>query len=167
LRELIDLARNTPSAGNKQPLKYYLVCGEEANAKVFETLGWAASLPEWTGPDGPERPTAYIVVIADAENGWNRVDLGIASQTILLGAVERGLGGCMFGNIRKNKLRAYLEIPEDLEVALVIALGVPVEKVVLVPVEDADSTTYFRDSEGTHYVPKRSLDQVIVGVKDR
>ena len=167
LRELVDLARNTPSAGNKQPLKYFLVCSEEVNEKVFATLGWAAALPEWPGPGENERPTAYIVVCSETprEMGWNGTDLGIAAQTILLGAVERGLGGCMFGNIRKNRLQSHLGIRDQLDIALVIALGAPVEKIVLEDVQGDASTTYYRDPDGTHHVPKRSLEDVVVGAK--
>ena len=163
LSELVDLARNTSSGGNKQPLRYYLACSEEANSMVFDSLGWAASLPDWPGPVESERPTAYVVVLSTT--GSSGPDVGIAAQTILLGAVERGLGGCMFGSVRKKQLQADLEIPAELEIVLVIALGTPVEKVVLEDVRGDASTTYYREEDGTHHVPKRSLEDVIIGVR--
>ena len=52
LRELIDLARLCPSAGNLQPLKYFLSCDEKTNAQVFPHLRWAAYLKEWGWPEG-------------------------------------------------------------------------------------------------------------------
>jgi nitroreductase len=50
LRELVDLARLSGSAGNKQPLKYILSCDPVKNAVIFEHLAWAGYLPDWPGP---------------------------------------------------------------------------------------------------------------------
>jgi nitroreductase len=110
LRELVGLARTTPSGGNLQPLKYVLSCSAEGNALVYDTLAWATYLPEWKGPPVHERPTAYVVVLRDlaitqtARVQVSDIDLGIAAQTILLGAVERGLGGCLFASMKREEL---------------------------------------------------------------
>jgi len=50
LEYLVDLARCTASAANKQPLKYVLCSDRETNATVFSRLAWAACLPDWPGP---------------------------------------------------------------------------------------------------------------------
>ncbi len=164
LRELVDLARHTPSAANRQPMKYVLSCDPETNARIFPTLAWAGYLPDWPGPVPGERPTAYIVLLIDetiTKDWW--CDDGIAAQTIYLGAVERGLGGCMIGNVQREKLRAALAIPEHLRIRLVLALGVPVETVVLEPLPPDGDVRYWRDAQGVHHVPKRSLDEIILG----
>jgi nitroreductase len=44
LRELVDLARCSASAANRQPLKYILSCEQEKNARIFQTLGFAGQL---------------------------------------------------------------------------------------------------------------------------
>lgn len=167
LTELVDLARQTPSAGNMQPLKYILSSTEETNALVFDAIGWAGYLPEWPGPEIEERPTGYIIVLCDTEVGgsWAPTDAGIAVQTMLLGAVNQGLGGVMFGNIRKQKLRDSLAVPEGLDILLVLALGTPVEKIVLEKVGTDGSIKYYRDPDMTHHVPKRSLEEIIVSSK--
>ncbi len=166
LLDLIELARCSPSAANRQPLKYVLSCEAEMNAKIFSTLGWAGALPEWPGPEEPERPTGYIVMCIDksiAENlTWVGHDVGIAAQSIFLGAVDKGLGGCMFGTIKKNELNNILALPGNLEIDLVIALGKPVEKVVLEDIKPDGSIKYHRDAEQTHYVPKRSRDELVL-----
>jgi nitroreductase len=164
LIELVDLARKTPSAGNLQPLKYIVSASEETNRDVFDSLGWAGYLPDWPGPEEKERPTGYIVVLQDTkiDTGWAGTDAGIAVQTMLLGAVERGLGGVMFGNIRKKQLREALSVPNHLEIMLVVAIGTPVEKVVLETVGDDGSIKYYRDVDKTHHVPKRRLDDVLI-----
>ena len=167
LTELVDLARHTPSAGNMQPLKYILSHTPETNSQVFDAIGWAAYLPDWPGPGPEERPTGYIIMLVDTEIGgsWAPTDAGIAVQTMLLAAVDKGLGGVMFGNIRKKKLRESLDIPESLDIFLVLALGTPVEKIVLKDVGADGSIKYYRDPDMTHHVPKRALADIVVSSK--
>jgi nitroreductase len=163
LLELVDLARLSSSGANLQSLKYLLSTEPESNARIFATLGWAGYLTEWNGPDEGERPGGYIVVLFDQKIAktpfW---DHGIAAQSILLGAAERGLGGCQFGNIRKDELRLTLEIEDHLEILLVIALGKPKEDVRLVPLGPDGDVKYYRDAHGIHYVPKRALNDIIL-----
>ena len=137
LKKLVDLARCSASAANRQPLKYMLSCDMEKNARIFECLHWAAALKDWPGPSEGERPSAYIVILCDTEISKNPgCDHGIAAQSILLGATEMGLGGCMLGAVDRNDLRREFDIPERYEILLVVALGKPKEKVVL---ETADT----------------------------
>jgi nitroreductase len=162
LRELVELARICPSAANRQPLKFKLVNDAETNAGIFSCLAWAGYLTDWGGPQEGERPTGYILLLGDSQiaKGFE-VDEGIMAQSMMLGAVEQGFGGCMLGAINRVKLRELLAIPEHLEILLVLALGKPTETVVIDPVEDGD-IKYWRDDEDVHHVPKRSLDELIV-----
>lgn len=70
----------------------------------------------------------------------------------------------MFAAIDRPAIRKLLNIPVELEIHLVIALGKPVEDVVITEVNSSGDTTYYRDEFQTHYVPKRSLADVIIGV---
>lgn len=164
LRELVDLARLSASGANIQPLKYLLACEPEQNAAIFPTLGWAGYLKDWPGPVQGERPSAYIVILGDTriKNSFG-IDPGIAAQSILLGATEKGLGGCMIASIKKDALVAALEIADHFEILLVLALGKPKETVVLDPLGQDGNIKYWRDDAGIHHVPKRSLDEIIVG----
>jgi nitroreductase len=163
LRELVDLARLSPSAANLQPLRFFLSCDPKTNANIFQSLAWAGYLPDWPGPAAGERPAAYIVVLGDKERSKNfACDHGIVAQTMLLGAVEKGLGGCMLGAIDKDKLRGALRIPERYEIMLVVALGRPKETVVIEPVAADGDIKYTRDEKGVHHVPKRSLNDLII-----
>jgi nitroreductase len=164
LRELVDLARLSASARNAQPLKYILSCEPQRNSLIFPHLAWAAYLKPWPGPSEGERPSAYIVVLGDAEisRSWD-YDAGIAAQSIMLGATEKGLGGCMMANIQKEGLRKALEIPQRYEIVLVLALGKPKEKVVIETVGSDGDTKYWRDNKNVHHVPKRPLDDIIIG----
>jgi nitroreductase len=164
LKELVDLARLSASAMNAQPLKYILSCDRRRNSLIFPHLVWATLLKTWHGPAEGERPSAYIVILGDTEISrfWDH-DAGIAAQSILLGATENGLGGCMIANIQKESLRTALNIPERYEILLVLALGRPGEKVVVEKLESDGNTKYWRDSEDVHHVPKRPLDEIIIG----
>ena len=164
LRELVDLARLSASGANKQPLKYILSCGPEKNALIFPHLGWAAYLQDWPGPAEGERPAAYIIILGDTEIRPSfGCDHGIAAQSILLGATEKGLGGCIIASVQKERLRQALEIPSGYEILLVLALGQPKETVVIESVGPDGDIRYWRDGQGVHHVPKRSLEEIIVG----
>jgi nitroreductase len=162
LQELINLARLSPSAANLQPLKYIISNTPEKNSLIFPCLAWAAYLRDWPGPQEGERPSAYIIVLGDTEITKNfGCDHGIAAQSILLGATERGLNGCMIGSVQKEKLRGLLKIPERYEILLVIVLGVRKETVVIEEVKAGD-IKYWRDEKGVHHVPKRPLTEIIL-----
>jgi len=163
LRGLVDLARLTPSAANKQPLKYILSCESGKNAVIFSHLAWAGYLKDWPGPAGRGEPSAYIIVLVDTEISRSAdIDCGIAAQTILLGAVSKGLGGCMVASVRRDSLRDALKIPARYEILLVVALGKPKETVVIEKMGPDGDVKYWRDGEGRHHVPKRSLDEIIL-----
>jgi nitroreductase len=162
-RSWVDLARYCASGSNLQPLKYFISVEEPTNAKIFPCLAWAGYLKEWNGPSEGERPTAYIVILGDQGVSKNfGVDHGIAAQTILLNATEDGFGGCMIANIKRDALREALSLDETLDILLVLAIGKPVETVKITEVAKDGSIKYWRDANATHYVPKRSLDEVLL-----
>jgi nitroreductase len=164
LKELVDLARLTPSARNQQPLKYILSNTAEKNAMIFSCLSWALDLKGWGGPTESERPSAYIIILGDTEIAKTfGCDHGIAAQTIMLGAVDKGLGGCILASIKKDRLQELLAIPDRYEILLTLALGKPKEQVIIEPVGKNGDVKYWRDSLGVHHVPKRALDDIIVG----
>jgi nitroreductase len=165
LEQLVDLARLAASGRNLQSLKF-LVCNDrERNARIFPELAWAGYLRDWPGPEPGERPSAYIVVLGDrsvAKDFGYGPDPGIAAQNIMLGATSLGLGGCMMTSFRRDGLRQALELPAHLEILLVLALGRPKEEVRLEPMGPEGDVKYWRDAQGVHHVPKRSLEEVLV-----
>lgn len=162
LHELIELARLSGSGANLQSLRYIVSKDDNKNNRIFKHLKWAGYLKDWNGPEEGERPSAYIVMVHDTSISkgyfW---DHGIAAQSIMLGATEKNLGGCMFGAINKKGLKEDLNIDDRYDVVMVIALGKPKEIVVLDEVRDND-IKYWRDEDGVHHVPKRGLDDLII-----
>jgi nitroreductase len=163
LRKFVDLVRRVPSAANRQPLRYVASCGPAMNAQIFSTLSWAGALPDWPGPPEGERPAAYVVILHDRNVcAAAPTDVGIAAQTLLLAAVSLGLGGCMFGAVARPRLHEILALPAELEIMLVVALGRPVETIVLEDALPGASLKYYRESDQTHHVPKRRLQDVLL-----
>ena len=164
LKDLVNLARLSASGGNVQPLKYILSCDPQKNALIFPHLTWAAFLKDWPGPNDGERPSAYVIILGDREISlFFGCDHGIAAQTILLGAAEKGLGGCIIGSIQRENLKTALEIPPRFDILLVLALGKPKERVMIERVDASGNTKYWRDDKEVHHVPKRSLEDIIIG----
>ena len=167
LLELCDLARQCSSSVNMQPLKYYLVNTPEQCAVLQPLTGWARRLAaSVTLPREGHCPTAFIVICQDLDVAANKErflkDVGIVAQTMLLGAVEKGFGGIMIGNFSPEKVAEALRLEENLWPQLIIALGMPDEKVVLTETAKDGSVAYTRDENHVTYVPKRSLDEVVI-----
>lgn len=166
LLELVDLTRFTGSSMNVQPLKYYIAWEQEEVAQILPLTMWAGALKELKLPHPGKEPAAFIIICQDMNIDSNTTrfqrDVGVAAQTMLLGAVEKGLGGCMIGSFYKPKLKELLKLPEGVEPNLILALGKPAENVVLTEVGEDGSTKYYRDADDTHYVPKRSLAELVL-----
>lgn len=163
LKELVNLARLSPSGANLQPFKFILSNNEAMNRLIFPHLSWASYLKDWPGPIEGERPTAYIIILGDTEISQQFFcSHTIAAHSILLGASEQGLGGCMIAGIKKEGLRQALGISHSYEIMLVLALGKPKEKVIIDKLDPDGDVEYWRDNNGVHHVPKRSLDELII-----
>lgn len=166
LREMVDCARLSASSVNMQPLKYILVNTVDGKARVLKQVSFAAKLSTLKLPHRGSEPMAYIVICQDeqiskSETGFLR-DVGIVAQSITLAATELGLGACMLGYFSPDKLRQALDLSENLKPLLVISLSKSVEDIRIVEIEEGESTDYYRDEAGIHYVPKRKLDDVII-----
>jgi nitroreductase len=162
LESLIDLARLSASGANRQPLKYIIYNTPKECERVFPYLAWAGYLEDWPGPEKGEWPTAYIIILGDKSiTEVFGIDHGIAAQSILLGAVEAGLGGCIIASVKREELRDELGIPDKFDILLVLAIGKPVENIIIEEIKNND-VKYWRDSEKNHHVPKRNLKDLII-----
>ena len=166
LEHLVECARFTPAARNDQVLKYYLAEKPETVAAIQPLTKWAGALAELHLPRKGAEPVAYIVICLDGSLAENPTpyqrDVGIVAQTMLLAAVEMGLNGCMIGSFAAGELREKLGLPEAIKPQLLLALGEGTDRSVMTDVGEDGSTTYYRDAEDTHYVPKRTLEQLIL-----
>ena len=166
LEHLVECARFTPAARNDQVLKYYLAEKPETVAAIQPLTKWAGALAELHLPRKGAEPVAYIVICLDGSLAENPApyqrDVGIVAQTMLLAAAEMGLNGCMIGSFAAGELREKLGLPEAIKPQLLLALGEGTDRIVMTDVGEDGGTTYYRDAEDTHYVPKRTLEQLIL-----
>ncbi len=166
LTELVDLARLCPSSVNMQPLRFRLVCEEAEVERLQKETHWARGLPDLQLPHPGKEPTAFIVICQDDRINDNlsrfQKDVGIVAQTMLLGAVEMGLGGCMIGNFAAGSVRETLGIDAHLHPLLIVAVGRPDEEIILTEVGEDGRTNYYRDDQDRHYVPKRRLQDLVL-----
>ncbi|ARP50627.1 MULTISPECIES: nitroreductase family protein [Caproicibacterium] len=165
LLQLVDCARLTPSSVNRQPLRYYLACTPEQTAKIQPLTHWARALQPIQLPHPGHCPPAFIIICQDTnvDSSLQRYqrDVGIVAQTMLLVAVEKGLGGCMIGNFSPAEVAKALDLKPNLVPMLVVAIGKPDETIILTEVKN-DDTNYYRDENDVHYVPKRRLEDLII-----
>ncbi len=166
LESFVEMARLCPSSVNGQPLKYYLVNESKEVAVVQKMTKWAKALPELSLPPEGKCPTAFIVICQDLTLGESlaryQKDIGIVAQTMLLGAVEIGLGGCMIGNFNAGEVSKTLGLKENIAPVLIVAFGKPDETIILEDIEVGESNNYYRDEENIHHVPKRKLSDIII-----
>lgn len=162
LKQLIEMARLSPSSKNRQPLRYILVTQKDACDFVASQLKWAWYLSNWDGPVESEMPGSYLVMLIDKQlNDKADFDAGIAAQTILLGAAAKGLGGCIIRTFNSYELSNYYSLPENLEIVMVIAIGKPMEEVEIDEGDPTGNYAYYRDKHDKHHVPKRPLEELI------
>jgi nitroreductase len=161
LLDLVDLARLSPSGGNRQLLRYYLCSEPKLNETIYSHISLGGN------PAPGERPAAYIIILNDTKLGTYgpiEVDHGIVAQSILLGAAEKGLGGCIIGMVNRKELKKALYIPDRYEILLVISLGWPKEKFVFEEIEpNTDNVRGWWDAQGVRHIPKRKLQDIIIG----
>ncbi len=166
LTDLVDTARLCPSASNRQPLKYRLVYERDEVETLLPLTKYAGLLKDMRFPPEGHHPGAFIVICHDSTVGeygqFTAMDVGIAAQSMMLRACEAGFGGCMVGAFDPAKVSSALLIPKIYQPKLILALGKPDETVFICEVPKDGSTAYFRDKANLHFVPKRSVESVII-----
>lgn len=162
LRQILDLARITSSAKNMQPIKYITITKKEEVLKLSRTAKWAAHFKDWEQNED-ERPSAFILMLNDRMiDGFPMFDAGASFTAISLAAKTKGLSTCPMASIDKELCKKLFVIPDNLDVMIGIAVGVGIEKVELSDAKNND-TNYYRLEDKTHIVPKRTLEEIIIG----
>lgn len=158
LVSLVEAARLSPTAMNQQALRYRLVTAEEAD-KVAPYIRMGAALRDMKLPFEGTEPQAFVVICALKEGRFVDMDMGIATQTILLRAVEIGLNGLCIAAFDHQAVREALQL--SLEPQLIIAIGRSAEHIEIVDIKEGESQTYYRN-EGKHFVPKLRAEDLII-----
>ncbi len=165
LIKLIDCARVAAYGANIQPLKFAIIDKPQILKDIYPMTKWAGYLPDGA-PKEDERPAAYIAALGDKKikaNGTFECEAGAAVTTMMLAAVEEGLGTCWLGAIDREKIKKLIGIDEHLDVAYLLAVGYPKQESRTTEIKNGD-VKYYEDENGVIHVPKRSLDEVIIEI---
>ena len=159
LRRIVNVNTRIASARNQQCLRFRLVTAEERQ-KILPHIRLGGALPELHLPASGCEPQAFIVVCStQPEDRWVDIDLGISAQSMLLKATEMKLNGICIGAFNAAAITPALSLPYP--PLLIIAIGKGIEDIRLVEISEEESHAYYRN-EGTHYVPKVKLDDLII-----
>ena len=162
LEEVVECTRYISSAKNMQPLKYIIVTKDEIVQNLAKGSKWATHLTTWNQSE-KEQPSAFIIVLNDTKiEGYPQIDCGIALQTITTGLKLKGYASCPLASIDKSFCKEVFRLDNELEPILGIAVGLEDETVHVVQATSND-TSYYRDEEDSHCVPKRDLDTILIG----
>ena len=131
VEEILKAAQLAPSWKNSQTGRYYVVMSDEMLKKVKEEClppfnarnsGNASALivtgfvtgNAGFGPEGP---------VNDMGDMWGAYDLGLQNENLCLKARELGLDTLIMGIRDEDALRSVLDIPTEVQIAAVIAVG--------------------------------------------
>jgi len=131
INELLEAARLAPSACHGQPWKFMAITDEQTISKLkenkifYQDFIYTAPLLLVCMADPSSYPEKKLKL--DGVNKDQLIDaisdLSFASQNLVLRATELGLGTCYIGWMKKQKIKKVLNIPDDLHVQFVIAVG--------------------------------------------
>lgn len=162
LKKLINAARLAPSAANLQPLEYLVVDTPQLIQAIFPFLGWANYIAPRGSPPPDKRPTAYIAILVNKNKEIRKFaayDIGAAVENIMLAAWEKGIGVCWIKALDKEKISALLNLPKQLRLDSLLALGYRQEMPKIEILKN--SVKYWQDRQGVLHVPKRRLSQIL------
>ena len=160
LRRMAEVCTKVPSGRNQQVLRFKLLTRDSGSEAMQGLYKLGGALPELHLPFPGTEPEAFIIICSMVTpDKWVHMDVGIAAQSMLLKAVEMGLGGICIGAFNKEKVTETFSLP--CEPLLILAIGKPAEKIELVPVRAGEPLKYYREN-GVHYVPKITADDLIL-----
>ncbi len=125
LEKILEAGSWAPSGLNNQPWRFAIVTDEDLKSQ-FEPLTKYARIIKGA--------KALLPIFIDKEVMYNEVKdhqaIGACIQNMLLAAHSLGLGAVWLGEILKSaeQVRTLLQLPDNLELMAVIALGYPARK---------------------------------------
>ena len=161
LEKMVEVTQWVPTGKNQQAFRFKFVTEESEVRTVTENVKMGALLPELHLPMPGTEPPAYIIVCTTVpECKRVQVDAGIAVQSMLLKAVEMGYNGLIIAAFNAKKLTEAFALPYP--PVLVLAVGKGAEKIEMTEISADESHNYYRDENGTHFVPKVRWQELII-----
>jgi len=117
---ILEAARWTPSASNKQPWEFILIKDKDFKLKVAKTAAYGRFMRE---------APILIAIIAKTRvsQKWSIIDTSLVTMNMMLMAWSLGIGTCWIGAMNREKAREVLELKETDYVATILPFGYPKE----------------------------------------
>ena len=161
LRHIVDMARYSSCASNKQPIRYTVIREQERVKAVFETTRWAGLVAPRRNPVwGVNAPLAFIALTIPVDAGaFIHADAGAAIQSMEFAAWEHGLGCCWFASFSPEKVQELIGLDASRKVLYIVAVGFPDETPVTEEATEGNVAYYLDDSDTLH-IPKLPTDEI-------
>ena len=123
LKKVLEAAKLSPSASNRQDWKFIVVKNKENKKKLAK----AAFNQSFIG----EAPVVIVACGTESKSimgcgqPTHTVDVSIASAFMILEAYELGLGTCWIGAFKEDEVKKILNIPDHVRVVAMTPLGYP------------------------------------------
>ena len=117
--KILESARQVGTGLNSQHLRFILIDSKDMLQLLAEDStsgGWVSGA------------NFAIVILTNSDYGFKMLDAGRALQNMQLVAWSEGVGSGLFTGIRDNKMRTDFNIPEDLDIAVIVGFGYPSRK---------------------------------------
>ena len=134
LESIISISSFSPSWKNTQITRYIAIedtsiiqkianeFTPDFNANIVGQVSTLIAVTFIKGRSGFERDGSFST---KKEDRWQMFDVGVACQTFCLAAHEAGLGTVILGIWDEDGITKLLDIPENQELAALIAIGYP------------------------------------------
>jgi len=125
LDSIFEAARLAPSAKNMQDWRFIVVTEKGKKHKLAEAANNQMFIADAGAVIVACSNSDYVMTCGQA---IGPIDVAIALEHTCLQAADLGLATCWIGSFHPEKVRAILDIPEDIAVIELMALGYPADK---------------------------------------
>ena len=162
LKDIVKLGSLAPSRLNMQPWQFIVINEEDSKSKIFENILWGSKNPaNKIFSDINHAPNSYVVILVDEKimRAGYEYELGACAENMMVYAWSLGIGSVWIHSLDKEKITSCLEIPAEIKLNSIIALGYPDHMSEVVELND--SYTYSVNDQNNLTVPKRDIDKIV------
>ena len=130
LQRVLEAGRKAPTAKNNQPQRVFVVQSEEARARLAEATAMVHDAPIALAVGYAKDEASVIAMDAYYDGSYcaGTQDASIVATTMMYAAAEEGLASLWIRGYDTGKIRAALDIPENVELVMLLALGYAAEE---------------------------------------
>ena len=112
IKKIAQAGRLSPSASNRQPWEFIFITDPVIRKKISVQ---------------PFVATAPLIIVGTVDRNvtakWEKIDLGIALQTMVLYCTSIGLGTCFIGWFSEEVIRSICNIPDTHKILVLVTVG--------------------------------------------